>query len=58
MELKDITRHKVIPFKLFEKVVGRLWHAAIGFPAGKGTALKNLMMSMHQGYLVQAAMSD
>ena len=35
-EVKDIQRHKVIPFKRLEKILSRLRHAAIGLPVGKG----------------------
>ncbi|KAL7525321.1 hypothetical protein ACHAXR_003320 [Thalassiosira sp. AJA248-18] len=37
LELKTILRMKSgVPFKKFEKIVGKLRHAAIGVPAGKG----------------------
>ena len=35
-ELKHLHRLKAVPFKRFEKLVGKLRHAAIGLPAGKG----------------------
>ena len=35
-EIKAILRLPTIPFKRFEKIVGKLRHAAIGLPAGKG----------------------
>jgi len=36
MELRSILRLKYMPYKRFERVVGKLRHAAIGLPAGRG----------------------
>ena len=35
-EISSIIRLSYIPYKRFEKIVGKLRHAAIGLPAGKG----------------------
>lgn len=38
-EIKTILRMKRIPFTRFWRIVGKLWHAAIGLPAGRGLCL-------------------
>ena len=48
LELKLILCQQSIPYKRFEKVVGRLRHAAIGLPAGQGLCTPfNKVISIH-----------
>ena len=48
LELNLILRKQVIPFKHFEKLVGRLRHAAIGLHEGKGLCTPfNRVTSIH-----------
>ena len=48
LELKLILRQRSIPYKQFEKVVGKLRHAAIGLPAGRGLCAPfNKIISIH-----------
>ena len=48
LELKIILQKQFIPFKRFEKLVGRLRYAAIGLPVGKGLCAPfNRVISIH-----------
>jgi len=65
-EVKDILRHRTIPFKRFQKVVGRLRHAAIGLPAGRGLcapfnraiAMNKLRVVLNKGAVLRAVLTD
>ena len=65
-EVKDILCHPLIPFKRFEKIVGKLCHASIGLPSGKGlctpfnriVAVKPKVVRLPKGNPVRATLDD